>query len=480
MNSALSGKEQDFRDFALNGNMGKVIMHVCFPLALYQTINQMFKILDLMMASYISSSTVTAVAYLSQISIMLSALGGGLAVGASIKVSEAFGAGDFELVKKRVSTLFALCAVLGGALLAVAIPFVRPFLRMFRTPEYLIEQGSTYFILELIGMVIGFFNNVYIAVERARGNSKRIFWMNIAVTISKLLLTLLFVFGWEQLGFGKPDINLLSVATVISNSIIFVLAIIYMSQSGNAFAFSLKEVSLKKNVLQPMLQLSLPVIVEKFAFSFGKVLINSMCSNPALNYHEDTIGATSISNNISGITVSPQNGFQEGGSAVVSQNLGAKKPERVISAFKWMMVANILIGFVMMCISLIFLKPLCMICAANLEEFADMIAHIYRYEAMAVIPLGIQSAVLGLLYGLGKTKTTLVMNFCRVFIFRAPVLWFLQTFTERGQTDGPNTIGVCLAISNTMCGVMSIIIAVVVMRRFCRRYQVCFWQNTKH
>ena len=35
-----------------------------------------------------------SVAYLSQLNLMLSALGGGLAVGASIKVSEAYGAGD--------------------------------------------------------------------------------------------------------------------------------------------------------------------------------------------------------------------------------------------------------------------------------------------------------------------------------------------------------------------------------------------------
>lgn len=57
------------------------------------------------MAAHISANAVSTVAYLSQINMAISALGGGLAVGASIKISEAYGEGNFELVKRRVSTL---------------------------------------------------------------------------------------------------------------------------------------------------------------------------------------------------------------------------------------------------------------------------------------------------------------------------------------------------------------------------------------
>jgi len=113
MQAFLSKKDETFREFSLNGPMGRVILQVGLPLALYQSLNQLFKIFDSMMASHISASTVSAVSYLSQINLMLSALGGGLAAGAVIKVSEAYGAGDFELVKRRVSTLFAMCAILG-------------------------------------------------------------------------------------------------------------------------------------------------------------------------------------------------------------------------------------------------------------------------------------------------------------------------------------------------------------------------------
>lgn len=69
---------------------------------------------------------------------------------------------------------------------------------------------------------------------------------------------------------------------------------------------------------------------------------------------------------------------------------------------------------------LIFLQPLSRFFAGDNLKFARMIREIYRYEAMGAIPLGINASVLGLLYGLGKTKITLFMNFCRVFVFRVP------------------------------------------------------------
>lgn len=472
----LSKDDKAFQDFALNGNMVKLMLHVCLPLTLYQSLNQLFRMLDTMLASMIGSSTVTTVAYLSNISTMLSALGAGLAVGASIKVSEAFGAKRYDLVRTRVSTLFAMCGILSVGILGVCVPFAPQVLRLFGAPEALIAQGVSYFVLELVGMVISFFNSVYIAIERARGNSKRIFWLNMGVTLSKLALSAFFVLCWEPLGLGRPTIELLSVASLVSQCIILAAAFYYLSRKDNIFSFSFRAITFRSEVAGPMLRLSFPIIVEKFAFSYGKVLVNSMCAGEGLHYHPDTVGATSVSNRISGITITPQNGFQEGGSAIISQNLGAGKPERAVSAFKHMLGIDLLVAVALVAVSLLVLEPLSMLSAAGDGEFASMIATVYRYEAIAIIPLAVHSAVMGLLYGISKTKLTLVMNFCRVFVFRVPVLYFLQHFTAMGQVDGPNTIGLCLALSNTLCGTLAAVIAFIEVRKLCRQHHLNFWK----
>ena len=461
MQADLSKKDEQFREFSLNGPMWRVVLYVGFPLALYESLNQLFKILDTMMASHIGASAVSAVAYLSQINMMISAVGTGLAVGASIKVSQAYGAGDFMLVKKRVSTMFAMCGALGIAILLVLVPFTPEFLRLMNTPEEFIADGSTYFRLELFGMVITFFNNVYIAIERARGNSKRILILNTAVIVVKLGLTAWFVYGLDG------GINMISCATIISQSFLLLAACINMNQKGNAFGFSLRAISIKKEVICPMLTLSFPVIVERIAFAVGKGIVHSMSTV----YGSWTVGALGISNNIGGITTNPQNGFQEGGSSIISQNLGAGRPKRALLAFRWVLYIDMLIGLVIMTASLLCLNQLAGLFAGDNAEFAEMIKQIYRFEAVGAIPLGVNAAVMALLYGFGKTRVTLVMNFCRVFLFRVPVLWALQQFTDLGNVSA----GIVMAVSNVASGVLAAVVGVIEIRRICNTYDVRYF-----
>lgn len=446
MSVQLSKKDEKFRDFSLNGNMFHVILYVCIPLALYQSLTQIFKVFDTMMAAHISATAVSSVAYIGQIQIMLSALGSGLAVGASIKVSEAYGAGDWELVSKRVSTMVAMCAILGSALLLFLLPTASAFLRFMKTPEEFISIGSTYFRIEILALVITFFNNIYISIERARGNSKRILYMNMGIVASKLALTAIFVYIFHL------GITAIAVATLISQLTVLFTAIVVMTKKDNLFSFSSKAVSFKSEIVNPMLKLSIPVIIEKAAFAMGKVIVNSMCTV----YGPQTVGALGISNNIGGITTMPQNGFQEGGSAVISQNRGAKKFSRTLKAFWCELICNLIIGVVLMSISLLCLEQISKFFAGDNPEFHEMIKGIYSWEAWGAIPLGINASVLSLMYGFGKTKITLFMNFCRIFVFRVPVLIALQKFTNYGSESA----GIVMGISNFLSGMLAVILGV--------------------
>lgn len=423
----LTEKDRAFRAFVREENMWKVVFYVCTPLALYQSLNQIFKIFDSMMASHIGASSVSAVAYLSQLNLMLSALGGGLAVGASIKVSEAYGAGDSKLVKRRVSTLFALCGILGAGILLILVPFAPQFLRLARTPEEFITEGTTYFILDLFGIVLNFFNSVYIAIERARGNSQRILHLNMGVIVVKLALTALFVYVFHS------GINMIAVATIISQLLMFSAAIYHLSRKGNAF-------------------------------SFGKVVVNSMCTI----YSPLTVGALGISNNLGGITTNPQNGFQEGGSAIISQSLGAGLPKRALEAFRCILIINMAIGAVLMSLTLIFLGSISRLFSGGDPQFQQMICSIYQMEALGSIPLGINAAVMALLYGFGKTRISLIINFSRVFIFRVPVLWGLQQFTDLGDISA----GIVMAVSNIATGVLAVIVGWITIRQIKKQYGI--------
>ncbi|MBQ7434576.1 MAG: MATE family efflux transporter [Oscillospiraceae bacterium] len=455
----LSSRDRRFLDMSLNAPMWKVVLYVGTPLALYQGLAALFTILDTLMASHISKESVSAVAYLAQLRLMLSSVGGGLAVGAGIQISRAYGEGDFLLVRKRVSTLYATSLSVGLLMLAVILPFTGGFLRLAGTPAELITVGRQYFIVQLFVMVVNFLNEVYIAVERARGNARRIFLLNIAVIVVKLSLTALFVYVLES------GLVMIAVASLLSELTMFAFAVHFSLIGDSAFSFSPKAVSFReRRVLEPMVRQSMPVIAEKALFAFGKTIVNSMCTV----YGALMVGAMGVSNNLGAITTNPQNGYQQGSSAIISQNYGAGKYRRMLDAFYATAVINMLLGALISGLELWQLHFLSGLFDGGSDDFRRMIALVYRYEALGAVPLGFNAAVMALLYGLGQTKLTLVLNFARVFVFRIPVFWFLQHCTSLGEAS----VGIVMMVSNISVAVAAGVTALVVIRRFKREHAI--------
>ena len=71
-----------------------------------------------------------------------------------------------------------------------------------------------------------------------------------------------------------------------------------------------------------------------------------------------------------------------------------------------------------------------------------------------------------MLYGLATTTLTLVLNFSRVFLFRIPVFWFLQNYTDLGEAS----VGIVMMVSNISVTVMAVSVAAVVIARFRKEY----------
>lgn len=439
-----SEKDNAFRQFSLNGNLWLLVLKISAPLAFYQIVNWIFGVYDTFLASQFSSDSVTAVVYLNQLAQMLSAIGAGLSVGASLRISEAFGAGDDELVQQRVSTLYAVCLGIGLTLLAVILPFTDPFLRMAGTSASISAIGRSYFIVQMLILVVQFLNNVYISVERARGNIKRLTLLNFMVVGIKFLLSNLFVYGMHG------TLVTIAVATLLSQLALLGVAIYYTVRTRDIFSFHAGSIRFDRRVLLPMLTRAAPVTAEKLLFNYGKVAINAM----SMRYGNMAVGALGVSNNMGGISVSPQSGVQEGGAAVISQNIGAGNYRRARQAFLRILVIEVSIGVALMVVSLLFLEPLAAIFDGGDATFRHTAMEIYRYEAIGCPALGVNAAVLSLLYGMGDTRTAMLLNIARIFVFRIPVLWVLQCIGY----DPIASLGLVMLISNLGTGLSALAI----------------------
>ncbi|MBR5144056.1 MAG: hypothetical protein IKW53_03295, partial [Clostridia bacterium] len=92
--------------------------------------------------------------------------------------------------------------------------------------------------------------------------------------------------------------------------------------------------------------------------------------------------------------------------------------------------------------------------AEGAAEFLALIKSIHRYDSLSILALAVNSAVLGVLYGYGKTKMTMVLNISRVFLFRIPILWYFQTFHKE---IGAEAAGLSMGISNICIAIASLI-----------------------
>lgn len=450
----ISKRDENFREYALTGPVWRVLLAVCLPLALYQALQSIFGILDTLMASHISADSVSAVAVLNQIKSMISAIGGGLSMGGCIKISESYGRGDYDAVRRQVSTLYAITVAVGVAIIGLLIPFARPFLLLLRTPEELIDTGIGYFRVEILTLVVIFFNNVYIATEKARGNSKKILALNLAVILTKLGLTALFVYRLDQ------GVMMIAVATLCGQLVLLGYALVTMPRTEGAFRFSFRNIHWRRSTIAPMLNLSYPVAAEKMLFQAGKVAVNAMAGW----YGKLTAGALGISNNIGGLTTGWQSGVQDGAAPLISQNRGAGKYRRTLQFYGWLMAVNVCIGIIGLAVVSQTLPWLAQVFAQSKNQFdpvfRDMIVDIHRYEMLGYVTLGMHASTMALLLGYGYTKLTMVLNVARVFVFRVPVLWALQNFTSMG----PEAVGVTMMVSNISVGVCAVLFAIPVIR----------------
>lgn len=448
----LTEREAAYRQEVLSGPVVPIIIKTCLPLVVYQSITLIFAIFDTALSAHLGEECVSAVAYLSQITLLIGSIGNGLAVGSSIIVANHYGAGDYTRMQQSISTFYFICGFF-SLLVALIFPFASGFLAFLRASPTIIETGLAYFRIDLLSRIISFFNAVYLVIERTKGNTRLIMILNIASLTIKLVMSVVFVFGFH--------VGLVSLAVASLFSKLFLLVYGIAASSGNElFSFHRKSVRLTKEMLLPVIRASLPAIFEQVSLYAGKIIVNSM----GIIYGDLAVGALGVSNNLGGIGVAPQMGLQEGGVSLLSQNIGAKNFKRCREVFRKLLIILLFVTVFTFLFVVVFFTPLISLFSSGNSNFGRMIGDTFRYEMLGFFPLAVASAIFALLYATKHTRAALLISFCRVFVLRVPVLYYLQHYTGYGS----RSLGIVMLVSNGGTGIVAVIVAVCVFILFPR------------
>ncbi len=444
----------------LNGNMLSTILMICIPLAIYAFFNSLYNLVDQIMANNISSKAVSNIAVISQLKNALNAFGAGLAGGGAVLVARYYGAGDIENAKKCSANLFLMSLMLSAIIIILLMPLAYPILALAQTPE--IDNGVIlYFDLCMVEMVFTAINNIFMGLEKIKGNSKKLLLLNVMMLMIKLVFNVLFIYGFEV-----KTIYFLEIASIIGQLSLFSIAIFVMFSRKNMLQITIPNMKPKMLYIKPIIKLSIPIFLGKFVMNIGKTIVNALCGG---FYGEATdgliTGALGISNNLTGLVTSTTGVFEEGQSTVVSQNIGNKNLKRTMKAFKSALLSVAVICFIgFVLVSFVFLDPLTNLFThvkdqENGAKLAQYVKEIYFYDCWSIPALGLTSVLLGLLYGYGKTFLSSILNFSRIGIR------ILSLIICHGAGIDYRAAGISMGISNVLIAVMSFIFLVIFLIR---------------
>lgn len=450
---AILAREEKRRNLILNGNLFKVIIIITLPLFFYSLLNYVYGIVDMVMCGEISKEAVSAVATLDQIKNMITAIGGGLAAGGSILIAREIGKNDFVKARRLTTTVFILTFTIAVITVGVIIPLAPLLLRLIRIDEALISIGLSYFQVSIATAALMMINTVFMGVEKAKGTTMMITILNFGVIIIKVCLSSIFIYGLDI-----KDMFYVSLSTFIANALLTIFILIRIARRNYIFHFSFKEKELNKPTVGRIVKVSFPIFLGKFIFSLGKVVINSM----AQRYGSDTVGALGVSNQMGGSITNGLNSFEESSSSIISQNLGNNNVKRALTTFFYSLILSLGIAVIGVILVTIFNDQLINIYSKGNEEFFEMIDTVFSYEKIGIIFLAINASVMGLLYGFGLTKLSMIINLSRVFVFRIPILFIIQNCFQ-DQVTGLAAVGLSMGISNACIGIVAIIVGTVVV-----------------
>ena len=450
-------KEKKKRYNILYGNLFSTILMICIPLMVYQFFNSFYNLLDQIMAANIAQTAVSKIGVISQLKNAVSAFGAGIAGGGSVLVARYYGAGNMDDARHSASNMLFISCVVSGIILLVLIPLAYPILKIAQTPD--IDSNTiTYFIMCLIELVAVSINNIFIGLEKIKGNSKKILYLNVLMLLVKLLLNSIFVYVIKV-----NNIAYLELSTIIGQSILLSIGIIIMFSKKNLLKLSIKQMLPKKDYILPIIKLSIPIFLGKFVMNIGKSIVNALCGS---YYSEATggliTGALAVSNNLSGLVTSPVSVYEEGQSSIISQNIGNKNIRRTMDVFKTtclIVLFFVVVGFVL--VRFVFLDELTNLFSITNNEtnseisMTDLIKQIFMFDCLSIPALGLASAVLGVLYGYGKTFLSGILNGSRILIR------IISLIVLHACGINYKAAGISMGISNILIGLLSLIAFII-------------------
>ena len=297
------------------------ILKFSFPILAGAVLQQLYTTVDtVIVGNFTGESALAAVGTTNTLTFFFLAGAIGFSAGNGVLISQHFGAGKMEQVRKDGSG--GICFLLLAGVISGSIGLLLSrwaFTCFIAAPPEILENTLLYFRIYCLGLVFQFGYNSLAAILRSVGDSAATLYFLLLASILNICLDLLFVAVWDWGVAGA------AIATNISQAASLAAAWFYMHKRYPVFHYSFKELHLERSVASGTFRIGWPIALQMMIVALGISFIQRAVNS----FGQVMTAAFTVGQRIEMYLHLPCNAMMTTLATFTGQNVGAGKMDRV-------------------------------------------------------------------------------------------------------------------------------------------------------
>jgi len=326
-----------------SGNPMKQIFNFALPMLIGNLLQQLYSMTDtIIVGRYVSGTALASVGSSNSIIQFLVSVLIGLTTGASVVISQFYGAKKEAELKKTVSTSIVFMAVFSVIVTIGGVAGAGPLLRFLGVDEIIFEGAKIYLQIIMAGITFPVYFNMYMAYMRALGDSKSPLYILFVSTVLNIGLDVLFVagFNWGIAG--------AAIATIMAQALAMVFCIWLAMR--NIELLRIPKLIFDKTILKLILTYGIPSSVQLSITSLASLTIMRLVNS----FGAITVAGFTAGLRVENFALMPLSNVHTAISTFVGQNIGADQEGRAREGLWAGMKLMVIISLVTSALLLIF------------------------------------------------------------------------------------------------------------------------------
>ena len=305
----------------VNGSIFGQLLLFFFPILFGTFFQQLYNTADAMVVGrFVGKQALAAVG--GSTSTLINLLVGffiGLSSGATVVISQYYGAGKADKVHWAVHTSVAFSVVGGLVMMVVGIACAHPALVAMKTPDDVMGHSMIYLRIYFVGTVANLLYNMGAGILRAVGDSKRPLYFLIISCFVNIALDLFFV-AYLQIGVAGA-----ALATILSQCISAAMVMVCLMRTKDIYQLVWKAVRIDRRMLRRIVRIGFPAGMQSIMYNVSNVIIQTGVNTLGT----DNVTAWATYGKVDGLFWMMISALGISATTFVGQNYGAGRMDRV-------------------------------------------------------------------------------------------------------------------------------------------------------